>query len=131
MLHASVRIYSRLLSWPRSKFTLIPLRILVQIHYSSEMWKNHTQAGLQRKKSQASNHWHVCLHLDMIVLKATKDKESYELCRQSGWRPAREKKSIFHEWKRIVLPKKATSDYLTQYFRTGFRKYDLVHLHKN
>lgn len=91
MLHASVRINAHFLIWPRSWFALIPLRILVQIHYSSEMCRNYTHKQILWVNSCS----HVYFHIVMKVPKATPAEDLMNSADKSGWRPERGK-SISH-----------------------------------
>lgn len=91
MLHASVRINAHFLIWTRSWFALIPLRVLVQIHYSSEMCRNY----IHRQILWVNSCLHVYFHIVINVPKATPAEDLMNSADKSGWRPER-RKSIFH-----------------------------------
>lgn len=95
MLHASVRINVNFLIGPRSTFALIPLRILVQIHYSSEMCKDYTHTCTHKQILQENSCLHVYLHIVIRVREATQTEDPMNSADKSGWRPARGK-SVFH-----------------------------------
>lgn len=68
MLHASQRITAHFLT--QSRFALIPLRILVQIHYSSDAhMQSHTQT------LWVNSCLHVYLHIVVSVPKATQTED--------------------------------------------------------